>query len=93
MFIGPGVCIRSYAAAVTGGPAGTVDVDPLPEEWFAHVEHAHRAIDDTVGHANLLVELFRWARTSQHRWRRTIRRSRPTSSGLVAPSKRRPCRS
>jgi hypothetical protein len=67
VFIGPGLCIRSYAAAVTGEPAGTVDVDTLPAQWFGHVEHTHRAIDDTVGYANLLVELFRRAATSQHR--------------------------
>ena len=57
----------AYAAAVTGEPAGTVDVDTLPAQWFGHVEHTHRAIDDTVGYANLLVELFRRAGTSQSR--------------------------
>jgi hypothetical protein len=39
-----------------------VDVDTLPSAWFGEVEHTHRAIDDTVGYANLLVELFRRAR-------------------------------
>jgi len=62
LFIGPGLCLRSYAAAVTGEPAGVVDVDTLPSAWFGEVEHTHRAIDDTVGYANLLVELFRRSR-------------------------------
>ena len=62
LFIGPGLCLRSYAAAVTGEPAGLVDVDTLPPAWFGEVEHTHRAIDDTVGYANLLVELFRRSR-------------------------------
>lgn len=62
LFIGPGLCLRSYAAAVTGVSAGVVDVDTLPSAWFGEVEHTHRAIDDTVGYANLLVELFRRSR-------------------------------
>lgn len=62
LFVGPGLCLRSYAAAVTGTSAGIVDVDTLPSEWFGDVEHTHRAIDDSVGYANLLVELFRQAR-------------------------------
>ena len=50
---------RSYAAAVTGLPVGEVQPDTLPSEWFGNVEHTHRAIDDAVGFANLLVELSR----------------------------------
>jgi len=61
LFVGGGLCLRSYAAAVTGESAGIVDVDTLPSAWFGEVEHTHRAIDDTVGYANLLVELFRRA--------------------------------
>ena len=53
---------RAYAAAVTGESPGLVDVDTLPSAWFGDVEHTHRAIDDTVGYANLLVELVRRAR-------------------------------
>lgn len=42
-------------------------LEPLPGtapdertlEWFGNVEHTHKAIDDTVGFANLLVELSR----------------------------------
>ena len=62
LFVGGGLCLRSYAAAVTGESAGIVDVDTLPSAWFGEVGHTHRAIDDTVGYANLLVELFRRSR-------------------------------
>ncbi len=57
MFTGGGLCITTYAAAVTGRPVGEVQPDTLPSEWFGDVEHTHKAIDDTVGFANLLVEL------------------------------------
>ena len=67
LFVGGGLCLRSYAAAVTGTSAGIVDVDTLPSDWFGNVEHTHRAIDDTVGYANLLVELSRRARQQAHR--------------------------
>jgi len=59
VFIGGGLCIKSYAAAVTGMPVGEVQPDTLPSEWFGDVRHTHKAIDDTVGFANLLVELSR----------------------------------
>jgi hypothetical protein len=67
LFVGGGLCLRSYAAAVTGTSAGIVDVDTLPSDWFGDVEHTHKAIDDTVGYANLLVELSRRARQQAHR--------------------------
>ena len=57
MFAGSGLCLKSCAAAVIGRPVGDTDIDSLPYEWFGNVEHTHRAIDDTVGYANLLVEL------------------------------------
>jgi hypothetical protein len=59
VFTGGGLCIKSYAAAVTGLPVGEVQPDTLPIEWFGNVEHTHKAIDDAVGIANLLVELSR----------------------------------
>ena len=61
VFAGSGLCLKSYAAAVTGMPVGETDVNTLPSEWFGGVEHTHEAIDDTVGYANLLVELSRRA--------------------------------
>ena len=59
VFAGGGLCIKSYAAAVPGLPVGEVQPDTLASEWFGNVEHTHKAIDDTVGFASLLVELSR----------------------------------
>lgn len=56
IFDGPALCLRSYAAAVTGKPPAELD---LPPEWLGDVEHTHSAIDDALGYANLLVTLFR----------------------------------
>lgn len=52
------VCIRSYAAAVTGRPVGDISPHTLPREWFGGVPHSHRAIDDARGYAALLAELL-----------------------------------
>jgi hypothetical protein len=59
LFTGPGLCIRSYAAAITGRPVADLTADSLPPEWLGHVEHTHRAIDDARGYANLLLHLTR----------------------------------
>jgi hypothetical protein len=56
LFKGGGLCIKSSAAAVTGMPVGRMQPDNLPREWFGNVEHTHKAIDDAVGFANLVVE-------------------------------------
>ncbi|WP_166134370.1 hypothetical protein [Nocardioides ochotonae] len=61
LFDGPGLCIRSYAAAVTGRPAAEMSPSALPGAWFGDVEHTHKAIDDALGYANLLVTLARKA--------------------------------
>jgi DNA polymerase III epsilon subunit-like protein len=53
------LCLRSYAAAVTGRSVREVSPATLPSEWFGEVPHTHRAIDDAVGYAHLLAELFR----------------------------------
>ena len=53
------LCLRSYAAAVTGRYVGDVSAVTLPPAWLGEVPHTHRAIDDAVGYANLLAELFR----------------------------------
>ena len=63
LFDGPGLCIRSYAAAVTGLPVADMTPSTLPRDWFGAVEHTHRAIDDALGYANLLVTLASIART------------------------------
>ena len=30
----------------------------VPPEWYGHVPHSHRAIDDARGFANVLAKLF-----------------------------------
>ncbi len=62
LFDGPGLCLRSYAAAITGQPVAEVSTARLPAEWFGNIEHTHRAIDDALGYANLLVTLARMPR-------------------------------
>jgi hypothetical protein len=57
LFQGPGLCIRSYAAAITGRPVAEISPTSLPSEWFGDVPHTHRAIDDARGYANLLLHL------------------------------------
>ncbi|HTW13990.1 MAG TPA: hypothetical protein VMF51_02615 [Nocardioides sp.] len=58
VFAGGGLCIKSYAAAISGMPVADVQPDTLPSAWFGEIAHSHRAIDDTLGYANLLVELL-----------------------------------
>jgi hypothetical protein len=58
VFAGGGLCIKSYAAAITGMPVADVQPDTVPSAWFGEIAHTHRAIDDTLGYANLLVELL-----------------------------------
>ncbi len=53
------LCLRSYGAAVTGRFVGDVSPATLPSEWFGEVPHTHRAVDDALGYAHLLVELMR----------------------------------
>jgi hypothetical protein len=65
LFDGPGLCLRSYAAAVTGRTVADVAPQNLPSEWFGNIAHTHRAIDDARGYAYLLGVLFRRARTLQ----------------------------
>ena len=65
LFNGPGLCLRSYAAAVTGRPVADVSPQTLPSEWFGDIAHTHRAIDDARGYAHLLGVLFHRAQTLQ----------------------------
>lgn len=63
VFQGPGLCLRSYAAAITGRPVADVSPSTLPSEWLGDVAHTHHAIDDALGYAHLLGELHRRATT------------------------------
>ena len=65
LFGGPGLCLRSYAAAVTGRPVADMSPQNLPSEWFGDIPHTHRAIDDARGYAHLLGVLFRRSRMPQ----------------------------
>lgn len=51
-------CLHSYAAGVTGAVPGAFTVHDLPAEWFGDVPHTHRAVDDALGYANLLLSLL-----------------------------------
>ena len=53
------LCLRSYTAAVTGRNIADVSPAALPSDWLGDVPHTHRAIDDALGYANLLAEMFR----------------------------------
>jgi hypothetical protein len=59
LFQGPGLCLRSYAAAITGRPVADVSPSTLPAAWLGNVKHTHRAIDDALGYTHLLGELHR----------------------------------
>ena len=54
----PGLCLWTYAAALTGTAPGEYHPSQLPSELLGDVPHTHRAIDDAVGYANLLVNLL-----------------------------------
>ena len=53
------LCLRSYAAAVTGRQVAEIAAHTIPPESLGDIEHTHRAIDDALGYAHLLGELFR----------------------------------
>ena len=59
LFAGPGLCLKSYAAARTGQDFADCRPKTLPREWLGHHEHTHRAIDDARGYAHLLGVLLR----------------------------------
>jgi hypothetical protein len=61
LFNAPGLCLRSYAAAITSRPVAEISPQTLPAEWLGNIEHTHSAIDDARGYAHLLGVLFRLA--------------------------------
>lgn len=58
LFHGPGLCLKSYAAALTGQTFAECKPKTLPPEWLGHHEHTHKAIDDARGYAHLLGVLM-----------------------------------
>ena len=67
LFAGAGLCLRSYAAAVTGRPVSECSVGSLPPEWLGDIPHTHRAIDDARGYAHLLTVLLQRSRAAAAR--------------------------
>lgn len=53
-----GLCLASFAAAVTGTSPGEFHPSQLNPSLLGEVPHTHRAIDDALGYANLLVNLI-----------------------------------
>jgi len=59
IFRGGGVCLYTMAGTMRGVPYLEWGMQRAPAEWYGHVEHTHKAIDDARGFANVLVTLFR----------------------------------
>jgi hypothetical protein len=58
LFDGSGLCLKSFAAAVTGREPWDCNPRSLPPEWLGNHAHTHRAIDDARGYAHLLGVLM-----------------------------------
>lgn len=59
IFRGGGVCLYTMAGALRGADYLKWGMQRVPPEWYGHIEHSHRAIDDARGFANVLARLFR----------------------------------
>jgi hypothetical protein len=59
LFDGSGLCLKSFAAAVTGRAPWDCQPSSFPTAWLGHHQHTHRAIDDARGYAHLLGVLMR----------------------------------
>ncbi len=59
---GGGVCLYTMAGTLRGVPYSDWGMSKLPAEFYGHIAHTHRAIDDARGFANVLVELFKISR-------------------------------
>lgn len=58
LFDGSGLCLKSFAAALTGRPPWDCPPSSLPREWFGGFDHTHQAVDDARGYARLLSHLW-----------------------------------
>ncbi|WP_082561262.1 ASCH domain-containing protein [Devosia sp. Root685] len=58
IFRGGGVCLYTMAGTLRGAPYLDWGMSKLPAEFYGHIAHTHKAIDDARGFANVLVELF-----------------------------------
>ena len=59
IFRGGGICLYTMAGTLRGAPYLDWGMSRLPAEFYGHIAHTHRAIDDARGFANVLVELFK----------------------------------
>ena len=58
IFRGGGVCLYTMAGALRGAPYLRWGMQRVPGEWYGHITHTHKAIDDARGFANVLTRLF-----------------------------------
>jgi len=58
IFRGGGVCLYTMAGALRGAPYLNWGMQRVPPQWYGHIRHTHRALDDARGFANVLVHLF-----------------------------------
>ena len=58
IFRGGGVCLYTMAGTLRGAPYLNWGMQRVPAEWYGHIVHTHKAIDDARGFANVLVKLF-----------------------------------
>jgi hypothetical protein len=62
IFRGGGVCLYTMAGTLRGAPYMDWGMSKLPAEFYGHIAHTHKAIDDARGFANVLVELLKISR-------------------------------
>ncbi len=58
LFRGGGVCLYTMAGTMRGQDYLNWGMQRAPKEWYGHIPHTHKAIDDARGFANVLVKLF-----------------------------------
>ena len=63
IFRGGGVDLYTMAGTLRGAPYMKWGMQRVPADWYGHVPHSHRAIDDARGFANVLAKLFSIAAT------------------------------
>ena len=62
IFRGGGICLYTMAGTLRGAPYLDWGMSKLPAEFYGHIAHTHKAIDDACGFANVLVELLKISR-------------------------------
>ena len=58
IFRGGGVCLYTMAGTLRGAEYLKWGMQRVPPEWYGHIAHTHKAIDDARGFANVLAKLF-----------------------------------